>query len=60
MTEVAMQPEEVAIQRNSTQKTSSNLEDPILYLISALVLGGSTLLIVGNLLKRQSTSNEDD
>ena len=59
-TEVAMQPEKVANQRNSNQTASSNLEDPALYLISALVLGGSILLVVGNLLKKQSSSEIDE
>ncbi len=52
-TELAMQPEQAQAELiNPGQESSPAENDPVLYLIAALVLGGSALLIVGNLLKK--------
>lgn len=59
-TELAMQPQQVSGSSSANQNTGSSLRDPALYLIAALVLGGSVLLVVGNLLKKQSTNDQDN
>ncbi|HSQ26372.1 MAG TPA: CAP domain-containing protein [Anaerolineales bacterium] len=60
VTEVAMQLEQGANISSLNQETGASLKDPALYLIAALVLGGSALMVIGNLLKRQSSSQGEE
>jgi uncharacterized protein YkwD len=58
-TELAMQAEQVSSQSNLNPQTAPNKKDPALFLIAALVLGGSILMVVGNILKKQQANEED-
>lgn len=60
VTEIAMQLEQGPDLTGMNQETGALLQDPALYLIAALVLGGSALMVIGNFLKRRSSSQADE